>query len=98
MDMSQSLLSLMLRHDIDYPDDAILLYFRLLVADILKTRKTATSVTSSWLKIHKPKAIKQPYAIENIENNGPNAKWPIQYGYRQDNRFLIYDQSKQPTT
>jgi hypothetical protein len=31
-----------------------------------------------------------------LPNRGPNAKWPIQYGFMQDNKFLFYDRDKLP--
>ncbi|KAI1720671.1 proteasome-substrate-size regulator, mid region domain-containing protein [Ditylenchus destructor] len=99
VDMAQSFLSLMLRKDMEFPADAVQLYFKLLVSDTIKTRKMAIAFLSSWLKINKPKSVKRAHPIENTgHNNGPNAKWPIKYGFRKDNALLLYDQAKQPKT
>jgi len=73
-----------------FPDEATLLFFRLLASEVLKIRKMAMSVCSSWLKITKPKASKLPWKVEGVlPNNGPGARWPIAYGYREDNRFIL---------
>lgn len=97
-DMAQSLLSLALRRDIPFPDEAVRMFFRLLVSDSLKTRKMALALVASWMKINKPKAKKGPQTIEIGQNNGAGAKWPIKYGIRKDNKALIYNVQKQPRT
>uniref|UniRef100_A0A915D7Y9 Proteasome activator Blm10 mid region domain-containing protein n=1 Tax=Ditylenchus dipsaci TaxID=166011 RepID=A0A915D7Y9_9BILA len=97
VDMAQSFLSLMLRRDMEFPEEAVLLFYKLLVSDTIKTRKMAIALMSSWMKIHKPKAVKKLHLIEHLgENSGPNAKWPIQYGFRKDNLMVVYDEQKQP--
>lgn len=38
------------------------------------------------------------YFFKIDSNNGINAKWPIKYGYRKDNEFLLYDCKRQVQT
>ncbi|KAI6213761.1 hypothetical protein M3Y94_00189800 [Aphelenchoides besseyi] len=88
MELAQSLLSLLLRRDVEYPKDAVLIFTKLLASETIRTRKTAVNIMSSWLRINKPKAIREVLNIDKGEN-GPGAKWPIKYGIRKDNQFLM---------
>ncbi|KAI1719470.1 proteasome activator complex subunit 4 [Ditylenchus destructor] len=89
VDMAQSFLSLMLRKDMEFPGEAVQLYFKLLVSDTIKTRKMAIAFLSSWLKINKPKAVKRAHPIENTakqpktasEWNSTRFFFKIHYGF-----------------
>lgn len=65
-EMAQSLLSLLLRRDIEYPKNAVLIFARLLASDTIRTRKTAVNIMSSWLKINKPKTIRQVIDVDKV--------------------------------
>jgi proteasome activator subunit 4 len=96
-EMAQSLLSLLLRRDIEYPKAAVLIFECLLASDVIKARKTAVNIMSSWLRINKPKAIRQVLDFDKGENQ-PGAKWPIKYGIRGDNVGLLFKQEDKITT
>uniref|UniRef100_A0A1I7YJA7 BLM10_mid domain-containing protein n=1 Tax=Steinernema glaseri TaxID=37863 RepID=A0A1I7YJA7_9BILA len=99
LDMAQSFLSMLIRKDQKFPDEAVLLFHRLIVHDSVKTRKMAQAILGAWMRMNKPKAIKDPLVLENVgPNNGPNAKWPIKYGIRVDNRPFLYDKQNLPNT
>ncbi|KAF7624668.1 hypothetical protein Mgra_00010059 [Meloidogyne graminicola] len=95
LEFSRALLSLLLRHDSTLQSNIILHFFQLLIADSLKTRKLAISFCASWFKINRTKAKKIVKNIKNEQNI--DAKWPIKYGIRKDNSFLLYDAKKSPT-
>ncbi|KAF7632932.1 hypothetical protein Mgra_00007634 [Meloidogyne graminicola] len=97
LEFSRALLSLLLRRDSTLQSNIILHFFQLLIADSLKTRKLAISFCASWFKINRTKAKKIVKNIINGQNIGPGAKWPIKYGIRRDNSFLLYDAKKSPT-
>lgn len=67
-ELSQSLLSLLLRRDIEYPKAAILIFARLLASDTIRTRKTAINIMSSYLKINKPKAVRQLFEFDKASH------------------------------
>lgn len=103
-EIAQSLVSLLLRRDIEYPHAAVLIFSessyiliktqqlviaaKLLASDHMQLRKTAVGLLSSWLRINKPKAVRIEPDIDKGVNK-PGAKWPIRYGIREDNEFLI---------
>ncbi|KAF7632271.1 hypothetical protein Mgra_00008341 [Meloidogyne graminicola] len=89
LEFSRALLSLLLRHDSTLQSNIILHFFQLLIADSLKTRKLAISFCASWFKINRTKAKKIVKKYKNEQNI--DAKWPIKYGIRKDNSFLLYD-------
>lgn len=41
-------------------------FLRLVVHDSIKTRKMATAVVASWLRINKPKAVKRDYVANMV--------------------------------
>lgn len=96
-ELAQSLLSLLLRRDIEYPADAVLIFTRLLASDTIRTRKTAVNIMSSWLKINKAKANKVELDIDKGQN-GPGARFPIRYGIREDNQWLMFRPEEVPRT
>uniref|UniRef100_A0A7E4VS87 Proteasome activator complex subunit 4 n=1 Tax=Panagrellus redivivus TaxID=6233 RepID=A0A7E4VS87_PANRE len=97
VDMAQVLLALLFRRDVKMPDDVVKLYFRLLSSDVLRTRKAALTVVTSWQKIVKVNVAKVAYKIENpVPNTTPGAKWPITYGLRSDNMQLVHAMAKMP--
>ncbi|CAD6193666.1 unnamed protein product [Caenorhabditis auriculariae] len=99
VDMAHAMLSMLVRRDEQYPEDGIRLFVRLLVHDAVKTRRIAAAVLSSWLKMNKPKAVKRDYILPfQEENTGVGAKFPIKYGFRDDNRVMIYQEEKLPKT
>lgn len=65
-EMAQSLLSLLLRRDIEFPTSAILIFGRLLASDVIRSRKTAINIMSSWLRINKPKAVRQLVEFDKV--------------------------------
>lgn len=97
VELAEAYLTLLLRRDLNMPDGCVQLFFRLLTSDVNKTRKQAVSMVGSWLKITKPKSLKMLHPIAHMDpNNGPGSSWPICYGYRKDNRMLLFDSRKQP--
>uniref|UniRef100_A0A1I7RNY6 Proteasome activator complex subunit 4 n=1 Tax=Bursaphelenchus xylophilus TaxID=6326 RepID=A0A1I7RNY6_BURXY len=94
-ELAQSLLSLLLRRDIEYPKDAVIIFTKLLASDTIRTRKTAVSLMSSWLKINKPKANRVVFNFDKGEN-GPGAKAPIKYGIREDNKWVLFKPEDTP--
>ncbi|KAK0412054.1 hypothetical protein QR680_006010 [Steinernema hermaphroditum] len=99
LDMAQSFLSMLIRKDQKFPDDAVRLFHRLVVHDAVKTRKMAQAILGAWMRMNKPKAVKTVLPLENVDpNQGPNAKWPIKYGIRADNRPFLYDKQDLPNT
>uniref|UniRef100_A0A914I0E6 Proteasome activator complex subunit 4 n=1 Tax=Globodera rostochiensis TaxID=31243 RepID=A0A914I0E6_GLORO len=97
IDFAESLLSLLLRRDCDLPQNVVLHFFHLLVSEIINTRKIAIAFCGSWLKIHRQKAVKTICPIPKQQpNSGPGAKWPIKFGVREDNEFLLFDAKKTP--
>lgn len=57
-DFAQSLLSLLIREDIEYSPEAVLKYVNLLCDDSATTRKMAISLIGAWLKAKRPKTVK----------------------------------------
>jgi proteasome activator subunit 4 len=99
IDMAQSLLTLLFRRDLTVPDEIVVLFCRLLISDTVRTRKSALTVITSWQKIVKIRAVKQPYPLrQSFPNTTVGAKWPIPYGVRKDNSQLIEDMQKIPQT
>ncbi|CAI2354209.1 unnamed protein product [Caenorhabditis sp. 36 PRJEB53466] len=99
LDMAYSMLSMQVRRDAALPDGVIKMFVRLLINDTVKTRRIASAVVASWLKITKPRALKTEYVIPfKAENTGPGAKHPIAYGFRADNRCMMYEEEKLPKT
>lgn len=68
IEMAQLFLSLMLRKDIPFPDEAVLLYFKLLVSNTIKIRNIAINFVGSWMKINKIKSVKNILQIKNMVN------------------------------
>ncbi|TKR87481.1 hypothetical protein L596_011872 [Steinernema carpocapsae] len=98
-DMAQSFLSMLIRKDQEYPAEAVILFHKLIVSDTVKTRKMAQAILGAWMRMKKPKALKTVMLLENVDpNQGPNAKWPIKYGIRADNRPFLYDKKNLPNT
>ena len=85
IDFAQALLSLLLRRDTNLQSNIVLHFFQLLISDSIKTRKLAVAFCSSWFKINRQKAKKIVKNIQMAKNAGPGAKWPIQFGIRNDN-------------
>ncbi|KAL3105344.1 hypothetical protein niasHT_026077 [Heterodera trifolii] len=76
----------------------VLHFFKLLTSDIINTRKIAIGFRSSWLKIHRQKAVKEDVVIPDCApGRGPGAQWPITFGIRCDNKFLLYDAANSPS-
>ena len=48
-EIAQSFISLLLRRDIVYPREAVLIFTKLLASDQVQLRKTAIGVLNSWL-------------------------------------------------
>ncbi|KAL3074330.1 hypothetical protein niasHS_015160 [Heterodera schachtii] len=98
VDFAETLLSLLLRKDCDLPEGVVLHFFKLLTSDIINTRKIAIGFCSSWLKIHRQKAVKEDVVIPDCQpQNGPGAQWPITFGIRSDNKFLLFDAANAPS-
>ncbi|KJH41163.1 HEAT repeat protein [Dictyocaulus viviparus] len=88
-----------LTRDMPYPEPVLRMWVRLLVHDTVKARRMATAVVASWLKLNKPKAVKREWVILNKEpNTSMGARWPIHYGIRSDNRCMMYEEERLPTT
>lgn len=49
-----------------YPKEALKCVVNLLTHDAIKTRRMATAVLASWLRINKPKAVKQEIPIQYV--------------------------------
>lgn len=64
IEIAQAFLSILFRRDISFTDDIVLFFFKLLVSDSIKTRRIAISITSGWLKVNKPKALKKVHLFE----------------------------------
>ncbi|KAL3087624.1 hypothetical protein niasHS_009832 [Heterodera schachtii] len=76
----------------------VLHFFKLLTSDIINTRKIAIGFRSSWLKIRRQKAVKEDVVIPDCPpGRGPGAQWPITFGIRCDNKFLLYDAANSPS-
>ncbi|KAL7079669.1 hypothetical protein ACQ4LE_001115 [Meloidogyne hapla] len=97
IDFAQALLSLLLRRDTNLQSNIVLHFFQLLTSDSIKTRKLAISFCASWFKINRQKAKKIVKNVQLEGNTGPSAKWPIKFGIRKDNNFLLYDADKLPS-
>nr|CAD2159598.1 unnamed protein product [Meloidogyne enterolobii] len=82
VDFAQTLLSLLLRRDTILHSDIILHFFQLLISDSIKNKKIG---------------YKFLCFLDRGENNGVGAKWPIKFGIRKDNSFLLYDADKLPS-
>ncbi|CAL2044582.1 unnamed protein product [Caenorhabditis brenneri] len=99
LDMAYSMLSMQVRRDCPLPDNVVKMFVRLLVNDTVKTRRIASAVVASWLKMTKPKAVKREYVIPyKAPNTSVGAKHPIPYGFRTDNRCMMYEEEKLPKT
>lgn len=99
LDMAHAMISMQVRRDYPLPDEAIKMFVRLLINDAVKTRRIASAVVASWLRITKPRAIKQEYVIPyKAPNTSIGAKHPIKYGFRDDNRIMMYEEEKLPKT
>uniref|UniRef100_A0A8R1I1B4 BLM10_mid domain-containing protein n=1 Tax=Caenorhabditis japonica TaxID=281687 RepID=A0A8R1I1B4_CAEJA len=99
LDMAYSMLSMQIRRDSPLPDGVIKMFVRLLINDTVKTRRIASAVVASWLKINKPKAVKVEYVLPfKAPNTSVGAQHPIQYGFRTDNRIMMYEEEKLPKT
>ncbi|CAI5451722.1 unnamed protein product [Caenorhabditis angaria] len=99
LDMAHSMLSMQVRRDYPLPDEVIKMFVKLLINDTVKTRRIASAVVASWLKIMKPKAVKRELIIPNKSpNSGPGSKFPIYCGLREDNRCMMYEEEKLPQT
>lgn len=97
--MAHTLITLMFRTDVPFPDEIVKYFTRLLIHDVAQTRQSALTLITSWQKLIKIKSIKQPFKRNvEIENTGIGAKWPIIYGFRKDNYQLITDMAKHPQT
>ncbi|KAF1771043.1 hypothetical protein GCK72_002868 [Caenorhabditis remanei] len=99
LDMSYSMLSMQIRRDCPLPDNVVKMFVRLLINDRVKTRRFAAEAVASWLKMTKPKAVKREYLIPyKAPNTSVGAKHPIPYGFRTDNRCMMYEEEKLPKT
>lgn len=99
LDMAYSMLSMQVRRDCPLPDNVVKMFVRLLINDTVKTRRIASAVVASWLKMTKPKAVKREYVIPyKAPNTAIGAKHPIPYGFRTDNRCMMYEEEKLPKT
>ncbi|PAV68602.1 hypothetical protein WR25_09442 [Diploscapter pachys] len=95
--LASYMLELLLRKDEEFPEEGVKLYASQLTHDILEIRKTARARLSTWLGIIKKKSIKMDYTIPcKNPNLTTGAKWPIEYGIRDDNQWLIYEEDKLP--
>ncbi|ULT88652.1 hypothetical protein L3Y34_007695 [Caenorhabditis briggsae] len=99
LDMAYSMLSMQVRRDCPLPDNVVKMFVRLLINDTVKTRRIASAVVASWLKMTKPKAVKREYVIPyKAPNTSTGAMHPIPYGFRSDNRIMMYEEDKLPKT